>query len=110
MERSSGGWKPWTARLSVGLAIAASGFGRFGGDLLVGNLGGNRRSGTRWHRTGPPNTQGSSRRSNGQPVAIDGVWALSFGNGGPAGAKGGCSSHQGGHESHGLFGRITANK
>ena len=28
----------------------------------------------------------------GQPVAIDGLWALSFGNGGPAGAKGGSSS------------------
>ena len=97
---------PW------GLAIAPSRFGRFGGDLLVGNFGGDgwinaydlQSAGTAEHA-------GMLRRSNGQRVAIEGLWALSFGNGGPAGAKGRLFFTAGpDDESHGLFGRIAANR
>jgi uncharacterized protein (TIGR03118 family) len=69
---------PW------GLAVAPAGFGRFGGDLLVGNFGDGhvnafRRSGGRW------SYDGMLRRPDGRPVAIDGLWGLSFGNDGLAG-------------------------
>jgi uncharacterized protein (TIGR03118 family) len=97
---------PW------GLAIAPRGFGRFGGDLLVGNFGGEGRiNAYALKSNGSAEHAGSLRRANGQPVAIDGLWALSFGNGGPAGAKGRLFFTAGPDgESHGLFGRITANK
>jgi uncharacterized protein (TIGR03118 family) len=54
---------PW------GLAPAPDGFGRFGGDLLVGN--GN---------TFEP--RGQVRDMDGNRIAIDGLWALEFGMGG----------------------------
>jgi uncharacterized protein (TIGR03118 family) len=89
---------PW------GLVLAPSTFGGFGGDLLVGNFG----DGT-IHAydpaTGAP--QGTVSNTDGNPIAIDGLWALRFGNGtfgGPndlvftAGIVG---------ESHGLLGEIT---
>jgi uncharacterized protein (TIGR03118 family) len=97
---------PW------GLAIAPRGFGRFGGDLLVGNFGGEGRiNAYALESNGSAEHAGSLRRANGEPVAIDGLWALSFGNGGPAGAKGRLFFTAGPDgESHGLFGRITANK
>ena len=61
---------PW------GLAQAPAGFGRFGGDLLVGNFGNG------WinafHQfSGIPD--GPLLNQQGQPIAIDGLWALQFG-------------------------------
>jgi uncharacterized protein (TIGR03118 family) len=97
---------PW------GLTLAPDGFGRFGGDLLVGNFGGDGRiNAFQLGSNGPAEHEGILRRANGQPVAIEGLWALSFGNGGPAGAKGRLFFTAGpDDESHGLFGRITANR
>jgi uncharacterized protein (TIGR03118 family) len=97
---------PW------GLALAPRGFGRFGGDLLVGNFGGDGRiNAYAMESNGSAEHAGILRHSNGQPVAIEGLWALSFGNGGPAGAKGRLFFTAGPDgESHGLFGRITANR
>jgi uncharacterized protein (TIGR03118 family) len=92
---------PW------GLVIAPAEFGAFSGDLLVGNFG-----------DGAINaydpTTGASKgalvNTDGNPIAIDGLWGLRFGNGTmgtshtllfTAGIAG---------EAHGLFGEITAAK
>jgi uncharacterized protein (TIGR03118 family) len=69
---------PW------GVALAPRSFGRFGGDLLVGNFGDGRinafrRSGGRW------SYEGTLHTANGKPVVVNGLWALVFGNGGTAG-------------------------
>lgn len=67
---------PW------GLAIAPSGFSTLGGDLLVGNFGNG------WINAYDPATGqfiGSLYDISGNPLAIDGLWALTFGNGGLAG-------------------------
>lgn len=62
---------PW------GLAIAPKGFGPFGGDLLVGNLGNG------WINVFRPATGkflGTLDRANGNPVHISGLWGLRVGN------------------------------
>ena len=68
---------PW------GLALAPKGFGKFGGDLLVGNNDGD----------GTVNAydlngvwQGQLTLGNGQVFSQSELWALSFGNGGSAGS------------------------
>jgi uncharacterized protein (TIGR03118 family) len=61
---------PW------GLAQAPASFGRFGGDLLVGNFG----DGTinAFHQfSGDP--AGPLLNEKGKPISIDGLWALDFG-------------------------------
>lgn len=67
---------PW------GLAIAPSGFSILGGDLLVGNFGNG------WINVYNPTTGefiDSLYDISGNPLAIDGLWALTFGNGGLGG-------------------------
>jgi uncharacterized protein (TIGR03118 family) len=94
---------PW------GLAIAPTGFGNFGGDLLVGNFG----DGT-INAFNPTDGDyvGTLDNTNGTPLVIQGLWGLRFGNGassGPtdtlyftAGIPG-----TGMIEDHGLFGSLT---
>jgi TIGR03118 family protein len=89
---------PW------GLQIAPAGFGRFGGDLLVGNFGNGRINA---YSTKNGRFEGTLIGTNGKPVWIDGLWGLQFGNGvagtpmtllftaGPDG------------EQHGLLGSLT---
>jgi uncharacterized protein (TIGR03118 family) len=63
---------PW------GLAQAPAGWGNFGGDILVGNLGNG------WINAFNPTTghyDGALTDPNGNPIAIDGLWGLRFGNG-----------------------------
>ncbi len=63
---------PW------GMAIAPAAFGKFGGDLLVANFG----DGT--IAAFDPNTGNfldQLRDTSGNPISIDGVWGLVFGNG-----------------------------
>ena len=95
---------PW------GLAIAPDDFGKFGGDLLVGNfgdgtinafdLGGDR--GKDRLRQG-----GQLRSADGRALAIDGLWAIAFGNDAAAGPSGTLFFTAGPfHEAHGLFGKI----
>jgi uncharacterized protein (TIGR03118 family) len=64
---------PW------GLTIAPKGFGPFGGDLLVGNFGGEGRINAYDTHTGA--FRGSLRDEHHRPIAIDGLWGLRFGNG-----------------------------
>jgi uncharacterized protein (TIGR03118 family) len=89
---------PW------GLQIAPAGFGRFGGDLLVGNFGNGRINA---YSTRNGEYEGTLTGTNGKPIWIDGLWGLQFGNGvagtpmtllfsaGPDG------------EAHGLLGSLT---
>ncbi len=63
--------EPW------GLAIAPKGFGPFGGQLLVGNLGNG------WINAFSPSTGrylGALDTTSGHPIAINGLWALMVGN------------------------------
>ena len=67
---------PW------GLALAPSNFGEFSGDLLVGNFGDGHINAF------DPNTgafRGTMSDASGNPIQIDGLWALVFGNGAAAG-------------------------
>jgi uncharacterized protein (TIGR03118 family) len=94
---------PW------GLAQASAGFGQFAGDLLVGNFGNG------LIHAFDPNTGalvGTLDDAHGNPITIDGLWGLMFGNGqhgaGPnelfftAGIPG-----PGSVEDHGLFGTLS---
>ena len=94
---------PW------GLAWAPPSFGRFGGDLLVGNFGDGRINAYAPRSNGRFEHRGVLREGTGRKVAIDGLWALSFGNGGPAGPTDSLFFTAGPDgESHGLFGAIVA--
>ena len=91
---------PW------GLAIAPADFGQFSNALLVGNFG-----------DGKINafdvTNGSflgqlSKDAYGNPIKIDGLWALTFGNGGDAGNTNELFFTAGpNEEANGLFGKLT---
>jgi uncharacterized protein (TIGR03118 family) len=90
---------PW------GLALAPAGFGPFGGDLLVGNAGDGRIN------VFDPATgadEGFLVDPSGNPVTIDGLWGLAFGNGTTAGDANALYFAAGsGDETHGLFGKLT---
>jgi uncharacterized protein (TIGR03118 family) len=90
---------PW------GLALAPAKFGRFGGDLLVGNFG-NGHINAYNPATGTHDGQLSG--SSGKPIAIDGLWALAFGNGNAAKTNELIFSSGPSDESHGLLGKIVA--
>jgi hypothetical protein len=74
---------PW------GMAIAPSNFGAASNDLLVGNFG----DATNTNNNGTisvfdPTTHaylGALSDSSGHPIAIPGLWSLTFGNGGAVG-------------------------
>jgi uncharacterized protein (TIGR03118 family) len=91
-----------------GLALAPADFGVFAGDLLVGNFGNGRISaytqrGAKWV------FKGQLRRADGNPIEIDGLWAIAFGNGAAAGPTSTLYFLSGpSGEKHGLFGSITA--
>jgi uncharacterized protein (TIGR03118 family) len=92
---------PW------GLVLATGNFGDFSNDLLVGNFGDGR-----IHAYDPTTGQekGTLMQSPGHPLVIDGLWGLAFGNGKTAGDANSLYYAAGpDHESHGLFGKITAN-
>ncbi|MGH9648386.1 MAG: TIGR03118 family protein, partial [Bryobacteraceae bacterium] len=91
---------PW------GLALAPVGLSGLGGDLLVGNFGDGSINAY------DPNTGAlveTLTDANGNPLAIDGLWGLAFGNGGNAGPTSTLYFTAGpGGESHGLFGELNA--
>jgi uncharacterized protein (TIGR03118 family) len=69
---------PW------GVALAPRSFGRFGGDLLVGNFGDGhinafRREGDRWAFAG------TLHDTHGKAIELSGLWGIAFGNGAMAG-------------------------
>ena len=89
---------PW------GLDIAPASFGRFAGDLLVGNFGNG------WIDAFNPSTNaadGLLSNANGDPLTIDGLWGLITGNGASGGSASDVYFAAGlGNEQHGLFGAI----
>ena len=114
---------PW------GLALAPASFGRFAGDLLVGNFGDgkihayeersnehfdSRKHHSRRHHHGEFKRfkfRGTLRDGYGRPIVIDGLWALRFGNDSAAGPSSTLFFTAGPNdENNGLFGSITPNK
>ena len=67
-----------------GLALAPADFSVFGGYLLVGNFGNGRISAYMQTRR-QVGLQGPAAHADGSPIAIDGLWAIAFGNGAAAG-------------------------
>jgi uncharacterized protein (TIGR03118 family) len=92
---------PW------GLTMAPASFGRFKGDLLVGNFGDGQinayaQNKHHWHHVG------TLRSTSGGKLTIDGLWALQFGNSGNNGDPNTLFFTAGPNdESDGLFGTIT---
>jgi uncharacterized protein (TIGR03118 family) len=94
---------PW------GLAMAPAGFGRFGGDLLVGNFGDGLIHVYEASAGGTYTHVGKLRKRNGDAIAIDGLWALAFGNDDAAGSSQTLFFTAGpDDEAHGLFGKIRS--
>jgi uncharacterized protein (TIGR03118 family) len=89
---------PW------GVAMAPAGFGKFGGDLLVGNFGNGR-----INAFNPANGRflGALSNARGKPLVIPGLWALGFGNGQSAGPTATLFFTAGiNNQSDGLFGSL----
>jgi uncharacterized protein (TIGR03118 family) len=90
---------PW------GLAVAPSGFGKFGGALLVGNFGDGHINA---YNITSGASMGSLNNSAGTAIAISGLWGIAFGNGSGAGSASTLYFTAGpGNETHGLFGSLT---
>ena len=91
---------PW------GLALAPNDFGQFSNDLLVGNFGDGHINAF------DPDTgafRGQLRDQKGNPIVIDGLWSLQFGNGAAAGPTNTLFFTAGiDGEAHGLFGKIES--
>jgi uncharacterized protein (TIGR03118 family) len=100
---------PW------GMALAPRSFGRFGGDLLIGNFGDGRINAYRRSSNGW-SYDGTLHDSHGKSLVVNGLWGLAFGNGGMAGPAGTLFFTSGPHawygetelRVHGLLGSITA--
>jgi uncharacterized protein (TIGR03118 family) len=89
---------PW------GMAMAPANFGKFSGDLLVGNFGDGKINAFD-PVTG--NFQGPLGKAEGQPIVIDGLWAIAFGNGLNSQPTNTLFFTAGpGDEAHGAYGRI----
>jgi uncharacterized protein (TIGR03118 family) len=94
---------PW------GLAWAPADFGKFGGDLLVGNFGDGRVNAYEPQSNGTFLHRGVLRGANDNILTVDGLWALEFGNDAAAGSSSSLYFTAGpADEAHGLFGRIDA--
>jgi uncharacterized protein (TIGR03118 family) len=95
---------PW------GLAMAPANFGRFGGDLLVGNFGDGQINAYGLQPNGKFEHRGELRGTDGNALAIDGLWSLQFGKGaannGPLDTLFFTAGPNG--EADGLFGTIRA--
>lgn len=92
---------PWA------MVMAPANFGDFSGDLLVGNFGDGK---IHAYNATTGTEAGTLSAAPGHPVVVDGLWGMTFGNGTTAGDTNTLYFAAGpGDESHGLFGKITAN-
>ncbi len=96
---------PW------GVAWAPADFGHFSGDLLIGNFGDGTIQAYAPTASGTFQHVGQLRDGSGNPIVIDGLWAIEFGlgsaNNGPTNTLFFTAGPD--DESHGLFGSIAAN-
>jgi uncharacterized protein (TIGR03118 family) len=100
--------EPW------GMTFAPKSFGRYGGDLLVGNFGDGTIDAFAADADGWK-SEGKLRTTKGKPIVVSGLWALAFGNGDAAGPKGTLFFTAGPHtwrgpteqSVHGLLGSIV---
>lgn len=97
---------PW------GITIAPHNFGKFSNALLIGNFNfGDPSNGPGWISAFNPITgsfRGLLESTPGHPIAIDGLWTLTFGNGGNGGIRNVLYFSAGiQQESHGLFGSLS---
>ena len=91
---------PW------GLAIAPASFGEYAGDLLVGNFGDGKINA---YNPLTHEFAGQLSAGNGQPLVIDGLWAISVGNNGGGGSAQMLYFTAGPNaEADGLFGALSA--
>ena len=91
---------PW------GLALAPAGFGKFSNSLLVGNFGDGRINA---YDLVSGKFLGSLRGANHQPLEIEGLWGLAFGNGFAGQSVNRLYFTAGpGDEAHGLYGQLSA--
>jgi uncharacterized protein (TIGR03118 family) len=89
---------PW------GLAVSPAGFGKHSDELLVGNFG----SGTIMAFDSNGKFQGLLKGFHEGPLEIDGLWGLTFGNGGRGGTTDTLYFTAGpDDEGHGLFGSLA---
>lgn len=98
-------WGPWF-NAPWGVALAPADFGRFSNMVLVGQFGSGKIA-----AFDPTNGKfrGLVRSPDHRAVKIDGLWALSFGNGAAAGPTNSLYFSAGiNAEAHGLFGTLTA--
>jgi uncharacterized protein (TIGR03118 family) len=98
---------PW------GIALAPAGFGKFSNMLLIGNFGDGRIHAfdpSALEGNGQYQQRGQLHSAGGQPIVIDGLWALSFGKGaannGPVNTLFFTAGPN--DEANGLFGTLTA--
>jgi len=89
---------PW------GLARAPYSFGRFSGDILVGNF----KNGRINAFDSQGNFEGALRRPDGKAISIDGLWALAFGGGASSSPEQLYFTAGPDDETNGLFGVINA--
>lgn len=96
---------PW------GVARATANFGRFSGDILIGNFG-NQGKFAGWINafTGGNDNEfvGALRDAKGQPIAIDGLWSLVFGSFRNSDADTLYFTAGPNQQQNGLFGKIVA--
>jgi uncharacterized protein (TIGR03118 family) len=95
---------PW------GLALAPANFGRFSGDLLVGNFGDGEINAYEPQSDGTYERVGALTGADHKSIHIDGLWALQFGHGSANNGPTNTLFFTAGpdDESHGLFGKITS--
>lgn len=91
---------PW------GMTLAPAGFGKFSNRLLVGNFGDGR---VNAYDLATGRFLGQLQAPNGQPITIDGLWGITFGNGFVNAPVNTLFFAAGpGAEKHGLYGRLDA--
>jgi uncharacterized protein (TIGR03118 family) len=89
---------PW------GLAHAPADFGPFGNALIVGNFGDGQ---LHAYDFVSGKYKGEFKDENGKPIVIDGLWGITFGNGGSGGDRNALYFAAGpDDETHGLFGSL----
>ena len=85
-------------------------FGKFAGDLLVGNFGDGRINAFAWTGSGWE-ARGHLKTANHHPLVVDGLWGIGFGNGSGSGPTTTLYFAAGpDDENHGLYGKIEFNQ